>query len=299
MVNRFRPGPSLDQQAQSLGLLAGLSGRWSGRGFNLISLPDFDTTPPSTGNKPFRTLLSATHETLEITPIGADVPNRGSQVHGDTTKGQTDIAIFGLRYLQHINDVNSHEPLHVETGFWLNVPASTIPKEAASIVRQGSIPHGSSILAMGTAFPSPTGKPVFATLDSTPQSNPPAGQLGAVYLAPLTDASLPANITNKDAIKNPNVLLADDIAPLQSELESTTVLSVSSKTSGGIVNIPFLENTTNNNAAATSVEATFWIERIKPKNGRAFDVLQYSQVVTLNFIGIDWPHISIATLFRQ
>jgi hypothetical protein len=57
MVNRFRPGPSLDQQAQSLGLLAGLSGRWSGRGFNLISLPDFDTTPPSTGNKPFRTLL--------------------------------------------------------------------------------------------------------------------------------------------------------------------------------------------------------------------------------------------------
>jgi hypothetical protein len=299
MLTRFRPGPSLNEQAEHLGLLAALAGRWSGGGFNLISLPDFDSTPPSTGPKPFRTLLSATHETLEFTPIGANVPNRGSQLQSNTADGQPDITIFGLRYLQRINDADSHEPLHIENGFWLNVPSSKIPKEDASVVRQGSIPHGSSILAQGNAFQSPNGKPAFATLDSTPQRNPPGAALGSGYLQPLTDATLPAHITNKDAVKNPNVVLADAIKPFSEHLKSTTVLTVSSKTAGGVLNIPFLQNTTSNNAAATSVEATFWIETVQPDSGHSFEVLQYSQIVTLNFLGIDWPHISVATLFRQ
>ncbi|HEY3598104.1 MAG TPA: heme-binding protein [Paraburkholderia sp.] len=280
-------------------MLAGLAGRWSGQGFNLISLPDFDSTPPSTGNKPFRTLLSATHETLEFTPIGANVPNRGSQLQGSATAGQRDIAIFGLRYLQRVNNADSHEPLHIENGFWLNVPTSAIPQENASVVRQGSIPHGSTILAQGTAFPSSTGKPVFAALDSTPQRNPQGAPLSDTYLAPLAQASLPPRITNKEAVKNPNVVLAEAIQPFADHLKGTTVLSISSKTTGGVLNIPFLQNATNNNAAATAIEATFWIETVEPDAGHSFEVLQYSQTVTLNFLGIDWPHISVATLFRQ
>jgi hypothetical protein len=299
MLQRFRPGPSLQEQVEQLGLLADLTGRWSGRGYNLISLPDFDSQPPSTGPKPFRVLLSATHETLELEPIGAHVPNRGSESQAAPTTGQPDITIFGLRYLQRINDVDSHEPLHIENGFWLNVPSSAIPKEDPSIVRQGSIPHGSSILAQGKAFESPNGKPQFATLDSTPQRNPAGAALSSAYLAPLTNATLPPRITNKDAVKNPNVVLADAIQPLIEHITHTTVLTISSKTAGGVLNIPFLQNVTNNNAAATAVEATFWIETVEPDQGHPFQLLQYSQTVTLNFLGIDWPHISVATLYRQ
>jgi len=100
-------------------------------------------------------------------------------------------------------------------------------------------------------------------------------------------------------VNNPNVVLADAIQPFIEHLAATTVLTVSSKTAGGVLNIPFLQNATNNNAAATAVEATFWIETVQPQRGHPFQVLQYSQTVTLNFLGIDWPHISVATLYRQ
>jgi hypothetical protein len=75
--------------------------------------------------------------------------------------------------------------------------------------------------------------------------------------------------------------------------------------SKGGIDAPLLQNTINNNAAATSVEATFWIEHVEPKDatgrpvGRPFDVLQYTQTVILNFLGIDWPHITVSTMFRQ
>jgi hypothetical protein len=304
-ARRFRPGPPIGQQSTDLGLLAGLTGRWTGKGFNLISLPDFDSNPPSTGPKPFRLLMNATLETLEFIPIGADVPNRGSELASDPTKGQDDILIYGLRYLQRISDLNALQPLHLEPGFWLNVPASTVPQQAASIVRQGSIPHGSSVLIQGTAFMSPTGKPVFAAIDSTPQRNPPSTPLGDAYLAPFTTEPLPAPFMDRAVIKNPNLILADAVQNFMNFITETVVLNISTKTAGGVINIPFLQNTTNNNAAATSVEATFWIEHVEPKDatgrpvGRPFDVLQYTQTVILNFLGIDWPHITVSTMFRQ
>ena len=72
-------------------------------------------------------------------------------------------------------------------------------------------------------------------------------------------------------------------------------------------NIPFLgtanpaqpSNPTNANAFVLQSEATFWIETVQPDQGHPFQLLQYSQTVTLNFLGIDWPHISVATLYRQ
>src|SRR5215469_15091471 len=73
-----------------LGLLADLPGTWVGSGFTLISLPDFDSKPPSDGPKPFRLKLNATIETLQFTPIGGDVPNRGSLTDFGSTTGQPD-----------------------------------------------------------------------------------------------------------------------------------------------------------------------------------------------------------------
>src|SRR5580704_8533077 len=100
----YRPGLPLAAQPDVLGPLADLAGTWVGGGFNLISLPDFDSRPPSTGPAPFRLKLNATIETLQFTPIGGAVPNRGSITAFGSTSGQPDIELHGLTYLQRVSD---------------------------------------------------------------------------------------------------------------------------------------------------------------------------------------------------
>ena len=57
-----------------------------------------------------------------------EAPNRGSEVKGSNPlTGQNDIDLIGLRYLQTISDLNTGDPLHVEPGFWLHVPATQMP----------------------------------------------------------------------------------------------------------------------------------------------------------------------------
>ena len=75
----------------------------------------------------------------------------------------------------------------------------------------------------------------------------------------------------------------------------TTVLVISTANSGGILNIPFVTS----NANATKMDAIFWIETVQQSDGSEFLQLQYTQTVILNFLGIDWPHISVATLVKQ
>ena len=64
---------------------------------------------------------------------------------------------------------------------------------------------------------------------------------------------------------------------------------------GGIVNLPF----DIRNANATKLDAIFWIETVQQTDGSTFLQLQYTQTVILNFLNIDWPHISVATLTKQ
>lgn len=56
-----RPVVPLADVAGSLGPLIDLAGIWIGEDLNLISLPDFDSTPPSTGSRPFRPKLNSTN----------------------------------------------------------------------------------------------------------------------------------------------------------------------------------------------------------------------------------------------
>ncbi|WP_035054184.1 heme-binding protein [Andreprevotia chitinilytica] len=298
MIERFRSGLSVSEEAEQLGLLSGLTGRWVGKGFNLISLPDFDRNPPSTGPGLFRLLMNATLETIEFKPIGGPVPNRGSELTHDSSKGQDDINLFGLHYLQSISDSNTGEALHLEPGFWLNVPETSVPPASASIVRQASIPHGTSILLVGKSFHSPDGKPHFAEANTAP-TKVGGGQLPLDYLMPFQNMPLPEPFTDRAIVKNPNLFLEAAIAPFKKHIVETVVLEATSRPDIGVLNIPFLKNAENNNAAATNVTTTFWIETVKPPTGRPFHVLQYTQNVTLNFVGIDWPHISVGTLFLQ
>lgn len=302
----FRPGLRLTGVVDSLGLLADLAGTWIGTGFNLISLPDFDSRPPSTGPKAFRLKLNNTVEILEFNPVGAAVPNRGSLLPnippGQPPVGQPDIDIFALRYLQRITDAVTHEPLHIEPGLWLNVPKTEFPALPPTVVRQGTIPHGNSLLAVGSAFLSPTGLPVIGVADSTPTKNPDVPPpLTAAYLAPFNDPSLLPPGFTLPVVKNPNLVLQQAI--LQQKIIRTVVLTISTANPkgappaqlGGIVNMPF----DIVNANATRLDAIFWIETVQQSDGSTFLQLQYTQTVILNFLAVDWPHISVATLVKQ
>ena len=82
---------------------------------------------------------------------------------------------------------------------------------------------------------------------------------------------------------------------------------------GGIENITFLEGgepagTKGPNADTALVYATFWIEKVCPKDRAPFMQLQYAQMTVLNFailsalptvVMIGWPHISVATLRKS
>jgi hypothetical protein len=274
----IRASAPAETHLRHLGPLHNLGGTWVGSGFNLISLPDF------ADGKPFRLKLSATRETLEFIQIGGNVPNRGSQ-------GQQDINLFGLTYLQRVSDAVTNGALHIEPGLWLFVPETDVPKQGATVVRQGSIPHGTSILAQGAVIPTINGGPTIKVVDSTPFTA--AGPIAdPTYLAPFSGPPLPPDF--KPAfVKNLNLALQEDI--LGQTIVETVVLSVSTLNGGGIVNIPFVVA----NANVTQFDAIFWIEKVLQTDGSHFMQLQYTQTVILSFLGISWPHISVATLVKQ
>jgi hypothetical protein len=94
-------------------------------------------------------------------------------------------------------------------------------------------------------------------------------------------------------VQNPNHVL--EAAILGQNITKTVVLQISTVPNGSIGNIPFVVP----NANATKLDAIFWIETVQQPDGSTFLQLQYTQTVILNFLGIDWPHISVATLTKQ
>ena len=277
----FRASAPSTGPAPQLGPLAELPGTWMGNGYNLIFVPDHQE------GKAFRPLLNATREVLSFSPIGAPIPNRGS--------AQDDILFVGLHYLQQVNDAVTNAALHLEPGLWLNVPETTAPPEKATVVRLATIPHGDSVLAQGVGS-TVTGGPHIAPVSPIP-TGPGANRPG--YLDPYLTAALPPGIPPA-AKENPNVVLTQAIQ--NQRIVRTVVLEVSTNPPpgrgilpGGVVNIPFVVT----NANATAVSAIFWIETVESANGHQFLQLQYTQTVVLNFLGIDWPHISVATLVKR
>jgi hypothetical protein len=107
-------------------------------------------------------------------------------------------------------------------------------------------------------------------------------------------------------VNNPNALLQERITGLQSigfDIVGTTVLEVSTAgaaplNTGGIDSIPFLNAASSANIA--QMTATFWITLFRHARiaHREFSLLQYSQVVFLNFNDLTWPHVSVANLFK-
>jgi hypothetical protein len=286
------PPGSGDPQAPGLGLLAGLPGSWKGTGFNAI------WRPAHTDVHRFLE-LNLTAETLDFDSqdLGS-IPNRGFM--------QADMAMSGVRYLQRINDANLNAGLHLEPGLWLNIPATTAPPVPATVARMASIPHGTTIVAQGTAT-SIDGPPQFEPVDLNPfvvgeehGATPFAEQNLAMPTDARTSGAGLAGITQA-VVNNPNSVLVAGIE--DKTISNTVVLSVTTSSTpiagGGVANTAFLKGVPAGgpNADAVLVTSTFWIETITaPEPGMQ---LQYTQTVLLNFNGLSWPHITVATLTKQ
>jgi hypothetical protein len=282
--------------------------KWEGTGFNMIWRPNFKN---QSGPKDFFLELNFTQEIIEFTDItGTGIANRGLL--------QTEIALGGLGYLQQIRDRFDNSAQHFEPGVWAHVPATTDPTEGTTVVRMGSIPHGTTINLQGEALSVP--KPQFQAASITPFQigSPDDGKTNLVHFdeEDLTKPSASRTPLNHVAgltqahLSNPNLFLSEAIKNAKQDILSTTVLTVKSDTSapnsvpdagGGTENVAFLVGkgappTGGPNANAATVSAIFWIERVKDQDGKEFDQLQYTQRVLLNFNGLSWPHITVATL---
>lgn len=364
------PSPPRAEPDPELGILETFKGSWTGPGFNTIFRPnsvsptttDFTNpvlpAPPTPPNVSVLE-LNLTQEDLAFTIPLVRVPNRG-------LGQQNDIFISGVTYLQAVDDVTNTETgkpdgtktgIHTETGFWLNVPpTNNNPVEENTLVRLGSIPHGTTINAQGSPPIVTQGAPDIGPRPITPFVIGDKGdtQIMASQTASLNNtARLPQDLSlfiqegtiTQAILDNPIQILLDINTQLNITETSTFTVSTQSAPTpgGGTANIAFLVGASSQgpNANAVQMDSTFWVETIeseitvqnytpgKPlllqpayRQGQGktppplptfsvtppgpvtgpktipvtYTQIQYSQTVFLNFHGLTWPHLSLATL---
>jgi len=295
----FQPLPAVQTPAANpfpeiaspLGPLAGLAGKWIGRGFNVIWRPD-----SASGQDRFLE-LNVTSEQLEFSPISGPIPNRGFL--------QGDINMFGLTYLQQISDANLKAGLHIEPGLWAAVPKTSDPNVPPTVIRLASIPHGTTVLLQGIASTAATGPSIpdigikpFTINHPNQTINFPEQTLNQQSKFRTAGAGLTG--VTQAMVDNPNTVLHAAIAG--QHITSTITLHVSTTDNpvpgGGTANTAFLRGGPQGpNAVTASVTAMFWLETLQGQT--APTQLQYSQTVLLNFNGLSWPHVTVGTLRKS
>lgn len=287
--------------AGPLGPLAQLPGTWKGRGFNTIWRPHH-------GGQDRFLELNLTNETLVFTKINGPIPNRGLLM--------PDIEMFGLTYMQQIAEASSGAGLHIEPGIWVHVPPTSNPSEPATVVRMATIPHGTAVVAQGRAQVLGAGLPhipdnniIPFPIGTPPPPNSDFASAEQVFtelnLAISSAFRLVSPGVTPTMVKNPNSVLQSAIQ--RQTIKKRTFIQVSTKHTpikgGGTANTAFLADASNppgGNANAVEVDASFWIETVAGAPGQPDTLqLQYTQLVQLDFNGLRWPHVSVATLHKQ
>jgi hypothetical protein len=296
------PSPAAPRSADPLGPLAQLPGTWTGHGFNTI-------WRPHTGARDRFLELNLTTEKLVFTRINGAIPNRGLLMH--------DINMFGLTYMQQISETSSGTGLHIEPGIWANIPPTSNPSEPATVVRMASIPHGTVVLAQGTTqfleggppdipanniIPFAIGSPAPANSDFAAGEQ----EFPELNLSIATAFRHPSPGVTQAMVRNPNSVLEAEIQG--KPMKNRTFIHISTtrhpiRAGGGTANTAFLAGDADppgGNAKAVEVTATFWIQTLPGAPGRP-DILQlqYTQLVQIDFNGLRWPHVSVATLRKQ
>jgi hypothetical protein len=305
------PAPGSDLGPVALFLNDGdQSATWAGTGFNAIWRPFFD--PVNAPQQHHFLELNFIDETLTFERIPGKIFNRGLL--------QKDIAMFGVSYIDKINDANVIDPttgklegLHFEPGIWAIVPPTSAPQEPQTVVRMASIPHGTVINAQGTVDPQPVpGGPDFPVASLTPTNlnttipfQPPFPEQTLTTASSFRTAATDVPGIDQKIINDPNTVLENKLAGVT--VHRTTTFSIATSNQpvpgGGIANTAFLEDAGSaaspGNAQAVSTKAFFWVMDVTTADGVDQRWLQYSQSVILNFGPISWPHVTVGTLVRQ
>ena len=268
-----RLGRPAQTSTDELGPLASLVGAWIGsQGFEVIAVPSTDE---------FMLIARPYIEVVTFEPIGAPVPDRG----GDAG----DLFLTGLMYTMRIADKETNEPLHLEAGMWFYMAG-----QEYEIARSATIPHGDALLALGNAN-TIEGPPTIPETSAIPPNTGPEVRAGYTdeYMVPSA-AGIPPDAPYQ-ALQKANEGL---------NIVQTVELSASTADSGGILNIPFVDQ----NANATEFACTYWIETIQDQEtGDQVVQLQYTQQTNIEFLPqfgnpdelIMWPHVNVNTLRKQ
>lgn len=273
-----------------LGPLAGLIGTWvSNRttGFNVMPIPE------ATAANGFILKNFSYFEEITFSAIEGKVANRGG------TDEQDSYTLFYEQRVFFSDGPQVNKLVHAENGSWLHLvmapqllgqvgtepmssPPATSPippqNPKMAIVKQVSVPHGNSILAMGSVN-TMQGAPKIPVVSTLPVGAPDR------YFSPYgSDISTNPNI-------NPNTVL--ETALLNSpRVLRTHCFTVDSANHGGIENVPYIKQHMN----VSRFTNDLWLEELETGELQ----MQYSQNISLEFIQdknkILFPHIVANTL---
>jgi hypothetical protein len=240
---------------------------------------------------------NTTIEQIAFVPVIAPVLNRSAFAD------QKNISLKGLLYEQLVLDATDPTNiLHFEVGQWIWIPETVNPVNKASVARQANILHGTSFLAMGEApDQAPViGRPDIEPLDTIP-TGPPIDQ-DPRYLDQITKAVLPTGVPEKSNL-NPDLFLTHQLDTQKVIDHVTFTVSARLPTTDSkdqnheLINIPFLDKP----AQARELKANFYIQHIEDSASptRSAMQLQYGQRTILNFLNVNWPHVSVGSLKRD
>jgi hypothetical protein len=226
--------------------------------------------------------------------------------------GAEDITIVPILYDQYVADNDVPETgtnltsgagvLHQEVGLFLLNPPSTVPVEAATVQRMGSLPHGVTFNAQGyiTTTSGPPTIPPMNTADAkTPNGIQPfvAGHPDQLRPAPKPSATDAAKFPQA-VLTDPNKLLRDLLAKYT--VTSTTIVTTDTQGTdqlpgGGVTNSAF----TLANAKCLRQRSTFFVMKVSGWFGPQ-DLIMYTQEVLLELPdGVVYPHITVAAMSRD
>lgn len=237
----------------------------------------------------------------------AQAPNRG----GDYT--QNAYALFYEQQVHFAEGPDVNNIVHVENGAWLHLETgpqnngpynlggkinsvADIPPQPTdmSIAKQISVPHGNSILALGS-FSGGSGKPIIP--DAALPYPTPAGLPTESYMTKL-DSNDNYQNPQPDYTANANLPIQQAVDAIKPEsfISWTVTTAPLSGGKGAVTNIPFEQRKAN----VSEYTASYWLLSTINENNK---YLIYTQNITLqmtiNGTLYNFPHTTCNALTRQ
>lgn len=270
--------------------------------YNVMPLPQVDPSSP-TG---YILKNFSYYEELTFTAIHGNAPNRGG------IGQQVAYTVFYEQRVYFAEGPNKDALVHAENGSLLylvdttqplgpygngdqpgigtqTVQNSVPPTQAFNLVKQVSVPHGNSILALGNYTAS--GGTGVAGVPSIPAASPlPIGVNTQQYIAddPVTNPQ-------PGFTANPNQVLVNALVARPCTNYLNLHLS-SANSSGSVTNIGFEQQHAN----VSRYDFDYWLESFDGTDN--YTQMQYSQTITLQLpIGnskMNFPHVTVNTLTK-